>query len=79
MNCLGEIPVFFLSGPLIARIGRWAGLALTKKVMMVMISTWAMTTVLVAHGARLIYYSCMSAPWQVINISITCMQYQGNQ
>ena len=28
-------------------------------------STCAMTTVLVAHGSRLIYYSCMSAPWQV--------------
>ena len=28
-------------------------------------STSAMTTVLVAHGIRLIYYSCMTAPWQV--------------
>ena len=53
VNCLGEIPVFFLSGSLLAYLG----------------SSWAMTGVLLAHAARLTYYSLMVTPWQVETIT----------
>ena len=54
VNCLGETPVFFLSGRLISWLGAKTGMVL----------------VLVAHGLRLLYYSLIVAPWQILPVEI---------
>ena len=50
VNCLAETPVFFLSGRLLAWLGTRTGMVL----------------VLVAHGLRLLYYSLIVTPWQIL-------------
>ena len=50
VNCLGETPVFFVSGRLI----KWLG------------TTTGMVLVLLAHGVRLLYYSLIASPWQIL-------------
>ena len=54
VNCLGETPVFFLSGRLISWLGATTGMVL----------------VLVAHGLRLLYYSLIVTPWQILPAEI---------
>ena len=54
VNCLGETPVFFLSGRLLGWLGAKTG----------------MVVVLVAHGLRLLYYSLIVAPWQILPAEI---------
>ena len=54
VNCLGETPVFFLSGRLISWLGANTG----------------MVVVLVAHGVRLLYYSLIVTPWQILPAEI---------
>ena len=54
VNCLGETPVFFLSGRLLTRLGTNTG----------------MVAVLVAHGLRLLYYSLIITPWQILPAEI---------
>ena len=50
----GETPVFFLSGILLSKMG----------------NSLCMTVVLVAHGMRLLYYSIIVTPWQVLPIEL---------
>lgn len=53
-NCLGEIPIFFMSGRLLS----WLG------------SSLLMSLVLLVHALRLLYYSVISTPWQVLPIEL---------
>jgi len=54
VNCIGEIPVFFLSGRMLARIG----------------GSGSMVFVLLAHGVRLLYVSTLTSPWQTLPIEL---------
>ncbi|CAM9275933.1 unnamed protein product, partial [Sphacelaria rigidula] len=52
--CLAEVPFFYLSGPLIRKIGvRWV-IALTE----------------VAYLVRFIYYSNLERPWWVLPVEV---------
>ena len=53
-NCIGEIPMFFLSGRIMERLGGGG----------------SMVFVLVAHGVRLMYYSTLINPWQALPIEL---------
>ena len=46
--------MFLMSGKLMERLGAQSGMVL----------------VLVAHGARLLYYSVMASPWQILPVEI---------
>ena len=46
--------MFLMSGKLMARLGAQSGMVL----------------VLLAHGARLLYYSLMASPWQILPVEI---------
>lgn len=54
--------MFLMSGKLMERLGAQSGMVL----------------VLVAHGARLLYYSLMASPWQILPVEIlqVCLNNQ---